>query len=841
MLHQLMLFTPQRGEIPGESIANLFQEEHNGERKVAIVSRQVMPFLESVEEARYMIQELEKELDLDLTETAANLDPQAEQDNEDCIEAGEEEHPEFVHLDPSQFEFSPDNQSTKKPTPYCRIDVSTNHDLYRSTASLDRFQMECLNIAIKYAHDIVKARKLGNPPPRAPLLIAQGGAGSGKSTVINIIAQWFQKIVAQEGDDLDCPHLQKTAYTGTAASNIGGPTLHSMFNFSFDNQSGMSSKKLDQKRAELKNLKLLIIDEISMVKSDMLYDLDQRLQKITQKYHVPFGGVGIMAFGDMMQLKPVRGRWIFEQPASPTQSLLDKAGASLWSQFESIDLEINHRQGEDREYAELLNRVRVGEQTPEDLALLKTRVRPAGHPDLEEAVLYIGCKKKFVSEENENYINKHPGQMITLKAVNIHPNKKGLFKPKLDPDSGTIGQTAFKDVLKVKKDVKIILIHNLDTSDCLTNGQLGKLVDVIETKDGTVDKLVVKFRDERVGLKSQQKNPAMAAKFPGCVILERVQMKYSLSKSKTGATATLYQFPIWLSHSITCHKIQGQSIKAPQVVVVDINSCFRMGGPLAYVAISRVQNMNQLFIKDSLDPKKIICDEKGKKETKRLRAQSWNENPSPWMKQESSSVKIASLNCARLQPHIQFMRNDDRLLRADVIHLQETWLKPRNNTDVSIQNYQEHFVSVGDGKGIASYYKDPSAVVEYKDDKFQVSKLTTKEVTTINVYRSAAGNKERLVEVLKDLVDDHQATLISGDFNICNLDKPNNSIKKALEEMEFHLLVDVATHIQGGHIDHVYWRDPTGTWATPIVERYSPFYSDHDALLLTMKRQDQEK
>ena len=95
----------------------------------------------------------------------------------------------------------------------------------------------------------------------------------------------------------------------------------------------------------------------------------------------------------------------------------------------------------------------------------------------------------------------------------------------------------------------------------------------------------------------------------------------------------------------------------------------------------------------------------------------------------------------------------------------------------------------------------------------------------------------------KDLVDDHQANIISGDFNICTLNKPNNPIKKALEEMEFHLLVDVATHIQGGHIDHLYWRgDPNGVWMKPtlennLIERYSPYYTDHDAWLVTLQRQ----
>merc|ERR1712081_27611 len=121
----------------------------------------------------------------------------------------------------------------------------------------------------------------------------------------------MQKILQQEGNDVECPCVLKTAFTGCAASNIGGQTLHGAFGFSFDNKFySLSDKSRDQKRAALKNLKMVIIDEISMVKSDMLYQLDLRLQEITEKVGVPFGGLAIFAFGDMMQLQPCMGRYI---------------------------------------------------------------------------------------------------------------------------------------------------------------------------------------------------------------------------------------------------------------------------------------------------------------------------------------------------------------------------------------------------------------------------------------------------------------------------------------------------------------------------------------------------
>ena len=851
--HELMLYSPQREEIPRESIQDMYYEEFKEVTKVSIVKRQVMPFLESVEEARFMLDEFQKEMDLDLTETAVNLDPQAEQERDECAEEGEQDHPDLGHLDPGLLEdINTDSPGNNQPLPYSRIEVPASEELYQSCKKLDKFQIEVVNIAVQYCKDLVKARKKGNPKPVPPLVMANGGAGAGKSTVIDTLTKISQKIVAQDGDDLDCPGIVKVAFTGTAASNINGVTAHSMFNLSFGSKgyTKIDPKKLDSKRAQLKNFFMLVIDEISMISADILYATEARCQEITQRYDLPFGGVAVFVFGDMMQLRPVMAKWIFQKPTCESFHSLHEI-APRWPMFRSIVFEINHRQGEDKAYAELLNRVRVrvdernNPLPPDDLELLRSRVRPHGHPDLDKAVLWIGCTKRFVSMHNTEYINNLVGDLITLKAINIHPQKKGPYKASIDDKDGTVKGTAFKDNLLLKKGAKIILIHNVDTSDCLTNGQLGCLDNIIETTEGIVDKLVIKFNNPRVGEKSRQKNPTLSAKFPGCVIIERCKFQYSLGRVTAGSTAIVIQFPVWLAHAITCHKIQGQSIIAPQKVVVDIDSVFRNGGPLAYVALSRVQNIEQVFILDRLDENKIKCDPDSLAETERLKLQSWNENPSPWRILDSNSLKIASVNCARLQPHLQYILNDDKLLTADVIHLQETWIEPNNTINLSIEKFKANFVNVGPGKGICTYYQDPAATFEdHKTGNFQVTKMNVQGLVSINVYRSDKGNKTELVRVLERMIDDSQGQpiLVSGDFNICTMDEPNNIVTKALKDLDFELLVDVATQIQGRHIDHLYWRqDPAGVWRKPtletnLIERYSPYYTDHDAWLVTLEK-----
>ena len=139
--------------------------------------------------------------------------------------------------------------------------------------------------------------------------MVHGGAGSGKSKVIKTTAQWPERIFRKEGDDPNCPYILVTATTGTAAANIDGINLHSAFGFTFGNEYfSLNDKTRDKKIAELKNLQIIIIDKISMVKADMLYQLHLRLQEIKNTYADYFGGVAVFCFGDLMQLPPVQAK-----------------------------------------------------------------------------------------------------------------------------------------------------------------------------------------------------------------------------------------------------------------------------------------------------------------------------------------------------------------------------------------------------------------------------------------------------------------------------------------------------------------------------------------------------
>ena len=291
MLKELMLYTPYREEdLDGyeNNTAEIYKQKENWIRKV---KSKVMEHLESVEEARYMIEESMKEK---IEEVGIHMDAAHEQEQADCQQEELTMHPDYLHLDTDGIET---DKTQHESNIFKKIHIPTVTELRKETRRLDKFQREGLNMTIKYAKDVVKARRDGNNPSVPIYMIGHGGAGAGKSTVIDTVTKWCHLILAKEGDETGCPYIVKTAFTGTAASNIDGQTLHTSFGFTFDNKHySLSDKTRDEKRILFRNLKIIIIDEVSMVKSDMIYQLDLKLQELKEREGIPFGGVSILAF-----------------------------------------------------------------------------------------------------------------------------------------------------------------------------------------------------------------------------------------------------------------------------------------------------------------------------------------------------------------------------------------------------------------------------------------------------------------------------------------------------------------------------------------------------------------
>ena len=367
-----------------------------------------------------------------------------------------------MQVNPDELEFESNVKQIKKTLR--RIDVKTADQILKEARKLDEFQKRSLHVAVNFAQDVIIARKGKIPYPSSPFLMVHGGAGSGKSTLINVISQHFHQIMLRDGDDLDCPYVLLSAYTGTAAANIEGQTLHTLFSFNFGaGFLSLSDKMRDEKRNLFKNLKILIIDEISLVDSDMLYKIDLRLREITQM-GVPLGNVAIFVLGDLMQMCPISGRYIFLDPRNP-QFILTSEMDPLWKKFQCINLEINHRQGEDKDYADMLNRIRVGQETSEDIKKLKERVRHQNHGDInkEKDALFIFGTNKKVNEVNNRRQKALGGEEHVIKAVTIHKTIKNFSPP--EGKAGEVMKTPFQREFKLKIHAKVILTYNIDTGD----------------------------------------------------------------------------------------------------------------------------------------------------------------------------------------------------------------------------------------------------------------------------------------------------------------------------------------------------------------------------------------
>ena len=173
---------------------------------------------------------------------------------------------------------------------------------------------------------------------------------------------------------------------------------------------------------------------------------------------------------------------------------------------------------------------------------------------------------------------------------------------------------------------------------------------------------------------------------------------------------------------------------------------------------------------------------------------------------------------------------------SDILILTETWLEEDEDiTKYSITGYTADLNSRGRGKGIAAYYKENfHHGMNINCHGFSMSKIASKNIDVIGIYRSQEANDKDLIENLKMLIDEDKMTIIGGDINICVRTHPGNYITKSLKELGFQQVVTECTHIDGGVIDHIYLSQHVNTRSNWIVDIFPKYYSDHDAVGLIL-------
>ena len=191
-----------------------------------------------------------------------------------------------------------------------------------------------------------------------------------------------------------------------------------------------------------------------MVKVDTLYQIDLRLREI-KGVSRPFGGVSMILLGDPLQLRPVRGSYPWEEPKNEKYRRVHQI-EPIWDKFLPVILRTNHRQGSDREFSDILNRIRVGGQEEKDFDILTSRVFKREDKSIPEDSVHIFATNAEVNHWNEVFLERLAGAEFSVETTVIHPVIKNL-RVDVDP-SGFIHNTSLLKTFNFKINSKVMLM-----------------------------------------------------------------------------------------------------------------------------------------------------------------------------------------------------------------------------------------------------------------------------------------------------------------------------------------------------------------------------------------------
>ncbi len=362
------------------------------------------------------------------------------------------------------------------------------------------------------------------------------------------------------------------APTGLAAINVGGQTIHSFFGF-----PPRLIRPDDIRRSRngrlMRRLKLMIIDEVSMVRSDLMSAIDQSLRLNRGRPREAFGGVRLLVFGDLQQLPPVvQGGEVAEHLESAhggvfffsVGALSEGAGMSL------IELDHVFRQS-DEAFLTVLNRIRDGEATEADLTVLNERTHPIRTLGEGDSFVILTPTNAAAHRINMAYLEALPADAKTYEA--------GI--------SGEFGETAHPTdaTLLLKHGAKVMLLRN-DPDKRWVNGTVAR---------------VARLEDKRVWIEVDGKVHEIE---PVSWEARRYAYDQTAEKIVENVTGTFRQFPLRLAWALTIHKSQGLTLDR---VYIDLGRGTFAHGQ-TYVALSRCRSLEGLALARPLRPTDIIFD-----------------------------------------------------------------------------------------------------------------------------------------------------------------------------------------------------------------------------------------
>lgn len=552
-----------------------------------------------------------------------------------------------------------------------------------------------------------------------------GESGTGKSNLIKAVDQCVERHLRKlDNTDPDKDRVILCSYTGKASFNIGGITLHSAFHLPLkaSEMKPLSVSTLDQVRKSFSKLRLVIIDEVSMIGSSLFSWVNFRLQQIFDSKEL-FGGISVILFGDFNQLKPVKDTWIYNERVryDAYGNLVAGAGASgLWQKFDLYRLTEIMRQADDKEFAQALTTLGkyglLGLSDREREIFDKRIVDPNKIPDEAIYLYHMNINK---DARCEYQLNKKPGELFKNLAKH---RAKGEGADQITAKEYVRSQAAslsaekcagLDNIVQLKVGIQYMIFKNLDVADGLVNGTTGTLRRIqkyMDTNDNQIRAqfLWFEFDEESVGVKLRVKHadlykaqgndnrpipanwtpffPSMATY---CI---RSGLKWSVERT---------QFPIIVAEALTIDKAQGQTYGC---VAFDLNQTSKRGVKTLkkshlYVALSRVRRIEDLHlfgaqsivegIKHQFTDEKVrrkIAEQeaeidKTNIEMKRMQVESPFINRFPFTDEtyreskKGARISICMQNVANLKAHLSCVQEDFGMMNADVIVLVETATK----------------------------------------------------------------------------------------------------------------------------------------------------------------------
>lgn len=395
-----------------------------------------------------------------------------------------------------------------------------------------------------------------------------GKAGTGKTTFLRALREHSSK------------RMVVVAPTGVAAINAGGVTIHSFFQLPLSPYvPGTSIRdRYDfgrEKRRIIRTLDMLIIDEISMVRSDLLDAVDSVLRRY-RDHTRPFGGVQLLMIGDLQQLTPV----VTPQDEELLGRYYDTPyffGSRALQQISYVTIQLTHvyRQ-QDETFIRILNHIRDGRPTADDLAQLNARCRPAFFPKAEEGYIRLTTHNRLADDYNESELGKLGGRRYGYRAA-----VKGDFPESIYPAEVS---------LELKQGAQVMFIKN-DPSGAhqYYNGRIGH---VVSLGDDHIE-VLCPGDDEPIKVEPQ----------------EWENTKYAINEETREIEAqvqgTFRQYPLRLAWAITIHKSQGLTFER---AIIDAGLSFASGQ--VYVALSRCKSLEGLVLATPLAEANVMNDQR---------------------------------------------------------------------------------------------------------------------------------------------------------------------------------------------------------------------------------------